>query len=88
MVPTTIRGKAPLRISFAGGDTDVSPYREEHGDCVLSCTIDKYSYCTLVPRNDDKVAVMSLDYHLYTSYVLGERLCYGGKLDMVNEIFT
>jgi D-glycero-alpha-D-manno-heptose-7-phosphate kinase len=83
MVSIIIRGKAPLRISFAGGGTDVSPYPDEHGGCVLSCTIDKYSYCTLVPRNDNKVAVTSLDYHLFTSYVLGERSSYDGKLDLV-----
>ena len=36
------RSKAPLRISFAGGGTDVSPYPEEKGGAVLNCTIDKF----------------------------------------------
>jgi len=34
---------APLRISFAGGGTDIQPYRLEHGGCVLSAAIKKYA---------------------------------------------
>ena len=36
------KAKAPMRIGFFGGGTDVSPYAEEHGGKVLNCTIDKY----------------------------------------------
>lgn len=79
----TIRAKAPLRISFAGGGTDVSPYPEEHGGCVLSCTIDKYCYCTLVPHEDNNITITSLDYDIFTSCALDERLTYDGKLDLV-----
>jgi D-glycero-alpha-D-manno-heptose-7-phosphate kinase len=28
-----VRSKAPLRISFAGGGTDVEPYLSERGGC-------------------------------------------------------
>ena len=31
-----IRAKAPLRVSFAGGGTDVSPFPEIEGGVVLS----------------------------------------------------
>ncbi len=41
------RSRAPVRISFAGGGTDVSPYPEEKGGCVLSATINKYSFTSL-----------------------------------------
>jgi len=45
-----IRCRAPLRISFCGGGTDVPPYPERFGGCVLSCTIDKYAYVSARPR--------------------------------------
>jgi len=80
---TIIRAKAPLRISFGGGGTDVSPYPEERGGAVLNATIDKYAYCNLATREDDLVDVMSLDYDLVARYPLNDRLEYDGKLDLV-----
>jgi D-glycero-alpha-D-manno-heptose-7-phosphate kinase len=78
-----IRAKAPLRISFGGGGTDVPPYPEERGGAVLSATIDKYAYCSLAARNDESVNVTSLDYDLVASYPLDDNLEYDGKLDLV-----
>lgn len=78
-----IRAKAPLRISFGGGGTDVSPYPEEKGGAVLSATIDKYAYCSLAARDDESVNVISLDYSLVAKYSLNDKLEYDGKLDLV-----
>jgi D-glycero-alpha-D-manno-heptose-7-phosphate kinase len=78
-----IRSKAPLRISFGGGGTDVSPYPEEKGGAVLSTTIDNYAYCTLVERGDDSINVKSLDYDIVTKYHVNDKLKYDGKLDLV-----
>ena len=38
-----IKTKAPLRISFAGGGTDVEPYLADYGSYVLSAAINLYS---------------------------------------------
>lgn len=78
-----IRSKAPLRISFGGGGTDVSPYREERGGVALSVTIDKYAYCTLRTRNDDVITAKSLDYHTTASYKTNDIVKYDGNLDLV-----
>ena len=37
-----IRAKAPNRVSFGGGGTDMAPYCVEHGGCVISTTIDRH----------------------------------------------
>ena len=78
-----IRAKAPLRISFGGGGTDVPPYPRENGGAVLSATIDKYAYCSLAARDDELVNVTSLDYDLVARYPLNDELEYDGKLDLV-----
>ncbi|MBM4445598.1 MAG: GHMP kinase [Chloroflexi bacterium] len=78
-----IRSRAPLRISFGGGGTDVPPYPEEKGGAVLSSTIDKYAYCTLVTRTDNAVSVKSMDYNVAAKFNVNGELRYDGKLDLV-----
>ena len=79
-----IRSKAPLRISFGGGGTDVTPYPEEKGGAVLSTTIDKYAYCTLVKHEGNSINVKSLDFDTVVKYHGGkEPEKYDGKLDLV-----
>ncbi|MHA1293637.1 MAG: GHMP family kinase ATP-binding protein [Promethearchaeota archaeon] len=57
-----IRSKAPFRVSFGGGGTDMAPYCIEHGGCVISTTIDRHVYITLRPRADKKICVYSFNY--------------------------
>ena len=81
-----IRSKAPLRISFCGGGTDVSPYVEERGGVVLSVTIDKYAYASLRIRDDENISVQSLDYDIVAKYRVDDDLEYNGELDLVKAV--
>ncbi|NUQ65489.1 MAG: GHMP kinase [Pirellulales bacterium] len=81
-----IRSKAPLRISFAGGGTDVSPYVEERGGVVLSATIDMYAYGALQLRDDRSITVHSLDYDIVAKYDVDGELPYDGHLDLVKAV--
>lgn len=80
------RARAPLRISFCGGGTDVDPYPAERGGAVLSTTIDKFAYATLRPRADGRLKVHSLDYDLVADYRMGCKLAYDGELDIVKAV--
>lgn len=81
-----IRSKAPLRISFAGGGTDVLPYLAERGGVVLSTTIDKYAYASLRFRQDQNITVQSLDYDIMAKYHVDDELLYDGELDLVKAV--
>lgn len=56
-----IRSKTPLRLGLAGGGTDVSPFCDEYGGCVLNVTINMYAYCTIIPKNNGKIKFISPD---------------------------
>jgi D-glycero-alpha-D-manno-heptose-7-phosphate kinase len=77
-----IRSKAPLRVSFAGGGTDVPPFPQTEGGCVLSATINKYAFGTLRPRDNGHIRIESLDFGLTVECDLQVELAYDGKLDM------
>jgi D-glycero-alpha-D-manno-heptose-7-phosphate kinase len=82
-----IRSKVPLRISFGGGGTDVSPYKDERGGAVLSATIDKYAYGTLKTIDERKLNVLSLDYDIMAKYHLDDDMKYDGELDLVKAVY-
>ncbi len=77
-----VRAKAPLRISFAGGGTDVPPFPQGVGGCVLSTTINRYAWGTLRPRTDGQICIDSLDFGLTLSYASREALTYDGQMDL------
>lgn len=57
-----VRSRAPLRLGFAGGGTDVAPYCDQYGGCVLNATIDLFANCTLVhDLNGHSIELQALD---------------------------
>jgi D-glycero-alpha-D-manno-heptose-7-phosphate kinase len=72
-----------LRISFAGGGTDVSPYADERGGAVLNATINKYAYVTLRSRQDDVIQIHSTAYNITAKYNVEGPLPFDGTLDLV-----
>jgi len=77
------RARAPLRISFCGGGTDLSPYVNERGGLVLNATIDRHAYATLRLRDDRRVSVRSLDLKTDLDFSLDEPPPFDGNLDLV-----
>lgn len=77
------RSKVPLRLSFAGGGTDVPPFPAQEGGVVLSATINRHVYGTLHPRVDGQIVIESIDLGLSLQYAPDDPLIFDGKLDLV-----
>jgi D-glycero-alpha-D-manno-heptose-7-phosphate kinase len=83
MTRPRIRARAPLRISFAGGGTDVPPFPSAEGGCVLSATIDRYAYGSLSPRLDRMVTIESVDFKTTAEMTLDSEILFDGSLDLI-----
>jgi D-glycero-alpha-D-manno-heptose-7-phosphate kinase len=83
-----VRSKAPLRIGFGGGGTDVSPYSDQYGGAVLNATLDMYAYCFLTETAEGGISIRSRDYGHNVSYPLAAQLPIDGKLDLFKYIYN
>jgi D-glycero-alpha-D-manno-heptose-7-phosphate kinase len=60
--------RSPVRISFAGGGTDLPAYYERFGGAVLSTAINKYFYTILCKRQDGRIQVISSDLRVFETW--------------------
>jgi D-glycero-alpha-D-manno-heptose-7-phosphate kinase len=67
-VPVLARARAPVRMSFSGGGSDLTYYFVENPAAVLSCTVGLYSHATLIPRTDNVIRIFSEDLGTRESY--------------------
>jgi D-glycero-alpha-D-manno-heptose-7-phosphate kinase len=79
---TVIRARSPLRISFAGGGTDIAEWYEQLGGAVLSTTINRYAHVTLHSREDEAVNLRSVDLGLSVKYAVNQKPVYDGVFDL------
>lgn len=55
------RARAPVRVSFGGGGSDLTHYFRDNVGAVINATISLYSHATLRLRNDKKIVIQSRD---------------------------
>ena len=78
-----IRSRAPVRIDFAGGWTDVPPFSAEVGGFVVNATITRYAYAALTPSPDGEYRLESGDYDTYVEARDIRQMEYDGNLDLL-----
>lgn len=59
--PVYTRARAPVRVSFGGGGSDLTHYFQEEKGAVINTTISLYSHATMRLRADDKIVIKSRD---------------------------
>ncbi len=69
-----IRSKAPLRLGFAGGGTDIYAYASQFGGAILNATISMYAHVSIQPLAGDVIEFESPDRNMSTSIALSDKL--------------
>ena len=83
-----IRSKAPLRLGIAGGGTDVSPYSDEFGGCVLNATINMYAYSFIDDEvNTNQVIFEAKDLGVTETIRLDKSIEIEGKLKLHRAVY-
>jgi len=78
--------RAPLRLSLAGGGTDLEAYYAKYGGAVISTTIDKYFYVIASPNDAPHIQVSSSDYAMFYRYGFDEPPLWDGDLRLPKVI--
>lgn len=66
--PILSRARAPVRISFSGGGSDLTYYFVDRPGLVLSTTVALYSHATLIPNLNKEINIYSADLETHASY--------------------
>jgi D-glycero-alpha-D-manno-heptose-7-phosphate kinase len=69
----SVTARAPARVSFGGGGTDLAAYYAPHGGLVVSAAIARYATVTVAPAADGATRIHSADYGLSVACPPGER---------------
>src|SRR3989440_5621493 len=64
--------RAPVRISFGGGGTDLAAYYMRFGGLVVSAAITRYCYVVASEPPDGGIRISSADYRTWETYRGGE----------------
>jgi D-glycero-alpha-D-manno-heptose-7-phosphate kinase len=82
MTDCEIRARAPLRVSFGGGGTDLPQYYMRYGGAVVSAAITRYCRVSVRGRDDGATAIFSRDYGIETHFPPGTIPSGQGKLPL------
>lgn len=83
-----IRSKAPLRLGLAGGGTDVSPFSDIYGGCILNATTSLYAYCDIIPTCSGEINFYLQDKKEKYSYKSEKQLPINGEIDLLKSIYN
>jgi D-glycero-alpha-D-manno-heptose-7-phosphate kinase len=83
-----IATRAPLRISFGGGGTDLPAYYERFGGMVVSAAITPACHVSIVPRGGDGVVLDSRDFDLSVTVWPHRRVAIDEPLSLPRAVLS
>ena len=78
--------RAPMRISFGGGGTDLEAYYARYGGLVISTAINKYFYAIITTDESDDLQVISADYRSLFRHSPYNDLFWNGDLALPKAV--
>src|SRR5574341_1866478 len=80
--------RAPVRVSFAGGGTDLPSFYQRHAGMVVSAAIDKYFYVFMTVNKGDTIQIMSSDYQTFFRQSAEAPMIWDGDLALPRAILN
>ncbi|MSR86164.1 GHMP kinase [Candidatus Woesearchaeota archaeon] len=81
-----ITARAPIRLEFGGGGTDIPSYSDRYGGCVLSATINKYTYASLRPTHNTELKLITTETNDSLLFKDAKDLAYNGDQDLIKAV--
>jgi D-glycero-alpha-D-manno-heptose-7-phosphate kinase len=78
--------RSPLRISLAGGGTDLPAYYREHSGAVINTSIDRYFYVFLKTHRSNGLDIASADFRAFFRHRGDYPLSWDGDLELPRAI--
>jgi D-glycero-alpha-D-manno-heptose-7-phosphate kinase len=83
---TGLSARAPARVSFGGGGTDLAAYYERFGGFVVSMAIDRYARVAVRPSADGATRIYSADFAVTCSAAPDQRLRVEPPLELPKAV--
>ena len=78
--------RAPVRISFGGGGTDLPAYYAQFGGAVLNTAINRYVYVVISSGASDALQIISSDFRVFYRHQNGAEIVPEGELSLAQAI--
>ena len=80
------KAKSPVRITFAGGGTDLTTYFYKSNGVVFNATINKFTHAVLEKREDNIINIISHDLNKKLKFNMLSDLKINGELDLIKSV--
>ena len=82
-----VRARAPLRLGFGGGGSDLSPFCDRYGGYVMNATIGLFVYALLEQREEGPVRFVAADRQESVEFQPGAEIPLNGSLSLHKGVY-